>query len=342
MQSSASQAIMDERLGEIFIFGDQTDTFRASLRVLLDVKVDPILQQYFKESYRHLRAEVLLQSSVDFDVSDQRSSSLLELLDLNFKGPQAVALGHALATVCHFGLFLEKCRKSQGVYPHRKITKHVGICTGSLAAAAITCCQSSLEPLPVAFQTVILAYRLGAHAAETGGPYHGGERGSQCWSIAVPNTGAEYATEAIARFAATKVSYQYGDILNSSDFRHLTEYDRICLYSPGLISPAFRIRGSPSVVHHISSKISATLGAFIQQQHYRFMLRTTHHTFTTLLSSTDWSVSMQMPQIGVLGSTIDIFHPKASDSKCRLISNCVKPSQKRRRPCSIKSTLGRS
>ncbi|KAH8754195.1 polyketide synthase module [Diaporthe sp. PMI_573] len=208
MDPSASPATSGERIVEIVIFGDQTDNVRLSLRALLDVNPDPMLQRFLEESFRYLRFEIL-RTSVDFEISDQNFSNLLELLDVVLGGAQAVALEHALTTVCHFGLFFEKCRQSQGIYPGHQTTKYVGICTGSLAAAAISCCQSSLELLPVALQTTLLAYRLGAHAAQTGVRYFGEARGDRCCAVTVLDARAEDVAQIIARFSVTKNLPEY-------------------------------------------------------------------------------------------------------------------------------------
>lgn len=71
-------------------------------------------------------------------------------------------------------------------YPGPTDSYVLGVCTGSLAAAAISCARSLSELLPLAVQTVTVAFRLGFLAHTTRRNLDGEEtRGLQPWSMVV-------------------------------------------------------------------------------------------------------------------------------------------------------------
>lgn len=203
MLSSLPPVTPEERVANVFVFGDQADDARSLLRALLRLKPDPILQYFLSTSYGCIRTEILREP---VHAQNHGFTNLMELLDIIVEGPQRVALDHAITSICHFGLFFEKCRQSQGNYPEAHLTQYVGICTGSLAAAAVSCCRSAMELLPVAVQVCALTYRVGAYAAENCVRYDSAAIQDRCWAVAVPDLTEQDASQVISRFIETKVS----------------------------------------------------------------------------------------------------------------------------------------
>lgn len=193
----------------VLVFGDQTDDVRSVLRALLVMEPDPILQSFLQRSYGAIRAELLRLSKPE-DGSASRFSSLKELIDVNLHGSHRVALDHALTTLCHFGLLFERCRQSQGLYPDIGSTYLMGICTGSLAAAAASFCRTPLDLLPLAIDVCVLAFRAGELAADVAARFYSGPSQSVLsWALALPNLDLEGARRIIEEFIRLKVGHVY-------------------------------------------------------------------------------------------------------------------------------------
>ncbi|KAF2787644.1 polyketide synthase [Melanomma pulvis-pyrius CBS 109.77] len=170
----------------LFLFGDQTEDSRSHLRALLRTELDPILEVFLQKSYEAIRLELLCPLRVE-ERRDWTFSNLLELLELKVQGTQRAALENAITTICQFGLFFKRCHAKRGLYPDTRSTKMVGLCTGSLAVAAISCCQTPSELLPVAIDVSVLSFRAGVLAAETGARLHCGTTDSNAsWAMAIP------------------------------------------------------------------------------------------------------------------------------------------------------------
>ena len=190
----------------VYLFGDQTDDARSNLRALLRTIHDPILESFLQRSYARLRTELLRPHQIE-DKADFRFASLLELVDLELVGSQRVALEHALTSICQFGLFFKHCQESGGRYPASDSACLIGLCTGSLTAAAVSCCQSVSELLPVAVEVTILSFRAGELATEIGACQSSSATAPKsAWAIAVPKLDAEKAVEKIHAFVTCKVS----------------------------------------------------------------------------------------------------------------------------------------
>ena len=181
----------EEDVFTIYLFGDQTDDCRSQLRSLLHVKHDPLLDEFLQIAYKRVKAEILRrQNGKGADVI--QFSSLRELLDVDFKGDCRVAVEHAITSICQFGIFLRQCHETAGGrYPDPSNACLVGLCTGSLTAAAISCCRSIAELVHVAVEVTMLSFSVGEFAAQTGSLFYCDnldmiENGS--WAVAMSST----------------------------------------------------------------------------------------------------------------------------------------------------------
>lgn len=191
----------------ILVFGDQTEDVRSILRALLGMDADPILQSFLQRSYDAIRAE-LLRFFKPEDGPASTFSSLKELIDVTLHGSHRVALDHALTTLCHFGLLFERCRQSRGLYPDIGSTYFMGICTGSLAAAAASFCRTPLDLLPLAIDVCVLAFRAGELAADVAARFYSSPSQSVLsWALALPNLDQEGARRSIDEFIKLKVGH---------------------------------------------------------------------------------------------------------------------------------------
>ncbi|KAF1952277.1 ketoacyl-synt-domain-containing protein [Byssothecium circinans] len=183
---------MEDRTA-VYLFGDQTDDARFPLRTLLHSERDPILETFLRESYLRLRAEVLR-----YNTSTQQFASLLELLEVEFQGSCRVGVEHALTSICQFGVFFKECHRASGQYPTAGNTYLIGLCTGTLTAAAVSCCRSLSELLPVAVEVAVLSFYIGEVAWQAGNSFScRNEAENTSWAVAMPTLDYDLAEEYI-------------------------------------------------------------------------------------------------------------------------------------------------
>jgi hypothetical protein len=200
---AALLAIMAD-VSTVYLFGDQTDDSRAYLRALLRANQDPVLKAFLHDSYLRVRTEVLRLNRNE--KATTRFSSLLELLEVEFQGPSKVAVEHAITSICQFGVFFWHCHEAGGQYPTRN-SYLVGLCTGSLTAAAVGCCRSVSELLPVAVELTVMSFCIGEFAARTGACVsYDSVVGNGSWAVAIPDMHHDVAEEKISALIKSKAS----------------------------------------------------------------------------------------------------------------------------------------
>lgn len=92
-------------------------------------------------------------------------------------------------------------------YPAPNETYVLGVCTGSLAAAAVSCSSSLSELLPLAVQTALVAFRLGLCALDMRDRLESSaEDRGRPWSVVVSGLDAEAAEAGIKKFCQGNVS----------------------------------------------------------------------------------------------------------------------------------------
>jgi hypothetical protein len=91
-------------------------------------------------------------------------------------------------------------------YPRFSSTQILGVCTGLLAAAAVASSRSLTALIPIAIQTIRVAFRLGSRVATIGGQLESRIGSSQTWSTIVLGIGREDAEAALAEFNEKQVS----------------------------------------------------------------------------------------------------------------------------------------
>lgn len=81
----------------------------------------------------------------------------------------------------------------------------IGMCTGLLTAAAVSCCQSLSELLPVAVQAVLVAFRTGLHTMEVSARVERSVGGSKVWSVMIPGCSYRTVSDILDEYRQTKV-----------------------------------------------------------------------------------------------------------------------------------------
>lgn len=93
------------------------------------------------------------------------------------------------------------------VYPLTSETYLLGLCTGSLPAAAISCCESISQLIPLAVQTVLIALRTGLCAANVGNRIEKPAEGLSSWSTIVHGLTGEDIPKVLKDFSEANVSH---------------------------------------------------------------------------------------------------------------------------------------
>jgi hypothetical protein len=79
----------------------------------------------------------------------------------------------------------------------------LGLCTGALSAAAVSCSNNTVDLVPLAVEAVIAAFRTGMVVTDAAKRIAPWSNDSQSWSMIVPGTAS---TEAVQKFGADVVS----------------------------------------------------------------------------------------------------------------------------------------
>lgn len=211
---------------QIYLFGDQTHEVSAKLQALLHSKRSPILQSFFHEVHHKLRAEIGQLPARDKEIFP-RFSSIAEILAWRKRQDKYIqAIENALTCtyqLAYFIRFVVPPQKKKGnprnnidhvvvysqhdgfekSYPSPAETLVSGFCTGALSAAAISCCKSVSELLPVAIQTVSIAFRTGLCTLNTAKAVEPSEGN---WSMVISGRSPEEVAESLQKFSQSKVS----------------------------------------------------------------------------------------------------------------------------------------
>ncbi|KAL2850258.1 beta-ketoacyl synthase [Aspergillus pseudoustus] len=149
----------------LFLFGDQTYDFVPELQSLLATRNNPILTAFLEQSHYVVRAQ-MIQKLPPKEHKQSRSASLAEVVQKYVDGKLPSAFQTALSCITQLGSFMRQFDDPSIPYPRFSDSYVLGVCTGSLAAAAISCSTSLSDLLPIAVQTVLVAFRLGLCAQE--------------------------------------------------------------------------------------------------------------------------------------------------------------------------------
>ncbi|KAK4656805.1 Type I Iterative PKS [Podospora pseudocomata] len=150
----------------IFLFGDQTFDFVPKLREILTVQDCPLLAAFLDQAHYVVRAQ-MIRSLPPQEHKLSRTANLAEMLQKYADGKLNPAFQTALSCISQLGSFMQTYEEdSAKPYPRANDSYVLGVCTGSLAAAAISCSSSLSELLPIAVQTALIAFRVGLCALE--------------------------------------------------------------------------------------------------------------------------------------------------------------------------------
>ncbi|PVI03119.1 polyketide synthase [Periconia macrospinosa] len=183
---------------QLYLLGDETYDFAPKLRALINAHGDPILTAFFEQSFYAIRSEIGQLPQ------EQRSTfppfrTLAELLSKHIEGELSPAFQTALSCIYQIGSFINQHSRLGVSYPTPSDTYLLGLCTGALSAAAISSSKTISELLPVAVQTVRVAFRFGLCIDDVRIRIEPQTQTS--WSMVVLGLMAPQAIEILERFA---------------------------------------------------------------------------------------------------------------------------------------------
>ena len=90
---------------------------------------------------------------------------------------------------------------------HADNSRMLGVCTGALAAAAVSCSRSVLELVPMAVDAVTVAFRTGMHVMDVAQRIEPSDATDQSWSIIVPGSASAEAVRKLCKESVRTLSY---------------------------------------------------------------------------------------------------------------------------------------
>ncbi|RYP04526.1 hypothetical protein DL764_004388 [Monosporascus ibericus] len=178
---------------KLYLFGDQTYDIQSSLKDLMRYRNNPVLEDFLLKTYDEIRTEIYkLPAETREDLP--RFTCLDDLVLWKHDGKRCIPLDMAVTCMYQLGSFISQADTWDF---HAKNSRALGLCTGTLAAAAIGCSRSTLELVPLAVDAVVVAFRTGVHVTDMAQRLQPSDSLGQSWSIIVPGLAS---ADAVTRF----------------------------------------------------------------------------------------------------------------------------------------------
>ena len=209
-------------IAHVYVFGDETFDYSKELHSLVHQNDDPLLISFFEKTYYALRAEIgsLPQHrQQDFE----RFSSFAELSAQKLEGLLHPSLDQALSCAYQLARFIryiyELCFSlpsyalltsfstygQKWSYPKAANSCVIGICSGALAAAAVSSSTTFSNLLPAAVHSVVISFRTGLRSAEASLAINSSRGFRGDWSLLVSRITIVEAQQAINDFSGASV-----------------------------------------------------------------------------------------------------------------------------------------
>ncbi|KAK4235627.1 ketoacyl-synt-domain-containing protein [Achaetomium macrosporum] len=167
----------------LYLFGDQTFDVQPHLRDLMRHRHNPVLENFLAKALDAIRAE-LYTLPREMHERLPRFTSVDELLLRRQGGKACLPLDMAMTCLYQLGAFIAQADPWDF---SRANTAIVGLCTGALAAAAVSCSRSTLDLVPLAVDAVVVAFRTGMRVNDVAQRIEPSEAAAdQSWSVIMP------------------------------------------------------------------------------------------------------------------------------------------------------------
>nr|ASU91368.1 non-reducing polyketide synthase [Nephromopsis pallescens] len=179
---------------KLYLFGDQALDIQPYLKDLIQYKYNPILEDFLVKAYDAIRTEIYnLPREIRDDLP--RFTCINDIIFRKQGGRRCVPLDMAVTCMYQLGVFISQF-DPQNCYGDRALI--LGLGTGVLAAAAVSCSRSTLELIPMALDAVIVAFRTGLQVTDVAHRLLPSSVSDRSWSIIV--LGLASAEAAVKRF----------------------------------------------------------------------------------------------------------------------------------------------
>ncbi|KAH7120580.1 hypothetical protein EDB81DRAFT_914248 [Dactylonectria macrodidyma] len=179
---------------KLYVFGDQTYDIQPHLKALLQNRGNPVLEDFFIKAYDAIRTEIFKLPHHVREDDIPRFTCYQDLVLWNQPGKRCIPLDMAVTCLYQLGVFIIQ---AEDCYHGTSVSQSIGLCTGALAAAAVSSSRSMLDLIPRAVDAVTVAFRIGMHVTDAAKRVALAQNLDESWSIIVPGT-ASY--EAVDKF----------------------------------------------------------------------------------------------------------------------------------------------
>ncbi|KAG6995597.1 hypothetical protein G7Y79_00044g080680 [Physcia stellaris] len=211
---------------KLYLFGDQTYDTQSDLKDLLEHKQNPILANFFAKAYDAIRIEIY---TLPQEVRDElpRFTCFNDLIFREEGGKGCTPLEMAMTCVYQLGTFISQADSQDFCNNNVRV---LGLCTGALVAAAVSCSHGMLDLLPMAIDAIIVAFRIGVIVMDVAQRVAPSDALDQSWSMTVAGLAAAEAAVNSFNGHTLKESGPFRD-LKFQDIRIHGPYHAPHLYS---------------------------------------------------------------------------------------------------------------
>ncbi|XXG97472.1 hypothetical protein Hte_003774 [Hypoxylon texense] len=179
----------------LYLFGDQTYDIQPHVKDLLRHRHNPVLEDFLVKTYHAIRTEIYrLSPQVRDDLP--RFTCLDDLVLWKPDGKRCIPLDMAITCMYQLGVFISRADPQ---YPSAENARVLGLCTGALAATAVSCSRSTLDLVPVAVDAVVAAFRTGMLVTSVKRRVEHSQDADQSWSMVVSGSTSSEAVHAFCK-----------------------------------------------------------------------------------------------------------------------------------------------
>ncbi|KAB8237687.1 type I polyketide synthase [Aspergillus alliaceus] len=186
---------------DVYVFGDQSISVLDKLQRLVQVKDNAILASFLRKAFWAIQRETRALPSTDRK-SIAQAESLGLLVEAVRRNTTHAALESCFLCVYEIGYYIDYLARTDKQHLLPSPSYFLGICTGALAAAAISCSTNVFEISRLGVQAVTVAFRLGMHVHRRAELL--GYSTPASWSAVLSSNQEEVVSEVLATFSANK------------------------------------------------------------------------------------------------------------------------------------------
>nr|ALQ32989.1 putative polyketide synthase [Fusarium sp. NRRL 52700] len=186
---------------DVYVFGDQSTPILDKLQALVRVKDNALLTSFLGEAFLAVRREIVSLSSLERKAIPEAESLSLLLEGVRRSEPHA-ALDSAFVCIYEIGYYIDYLARSDKQHPSASSSLLLAICTGSIAAAAVSCARDVFEISKLGIEAATVAFRLGMHVRRRAENL--GYSTPSSWSMILSSNQEELVSETLQEFSKEK------------------------------------------------------------------------------------------------------------------------------------------